>query len=302
MQNKRCIVRVGACESPPDLYHGSSPWKDLVSNVHGKQLDFLLLNELFAGEWLAIVQHADDMEEQKLKNRQAHEQAVASLGEFEVPFIAGSRCILDGAKTVNEAFVWSNAKRASVGYHTKQHLPDDEEYFEAHWCDRGEPKYEVATIPISADCQMRVGFMICTEVFFNETARRYKKQGVHLIAIPRATPANPQMTNSFKTACAMAAIVSGAYVISSNRAKGPDSRGVKYGAEAWIFDPKGNLIKTSAPDEPVIFADIDLMQSETWSKRYPAYVAEIDEPPRMRLVRGRGRGYIVVPEGSKARL
>jgi N-carbamoylputrescine amidase len=50
---------------------------------------------------------------------------------------------------------------------------------------------------------------------FNEYARRFGRAGVQLIAVPRAMP--PITAHMFDVVLQMAAVVSGAYVVSSNR-------------------------------------------------------------------------------------
>lgn len=61
----------------------------------------------------------------------------------------------------------------------------------------------------------RLGVLLCTELMFTEWARHYRRQGAHVIAVPRASGMSMR---KWHTAAAMAAIVSGCYVLSSNRA------------------------------------------------------------------------------------
>jgi len=49
---------------------------------------------------------------------------------------------------------------------------------------------------------------------FNERVRQYGQQGADLIAVPRATA---ESVDRWRSACGMAAVVSGSYVASSNR-------------------------------------------------------------------------------------
>lgn len=301
-------VKVGVIEAPPDLYPGEAAWENLAKDVASQSLDFLLLNELFAGSWISII-HPDeitrkqmsilDMEKQKSRSREVHSDAIDRLGEFKVPHIAGSRSQWEGGKTINEAFVWEAGTPAKIqGIHSKQFLPDDTEYFEAHWYDRGEPKFQVA----AAGPKLKVAAMICTECFFNETVRKYRKHGANVIVVPRATPNVSRVTEQFQIACKMAAIMSGCYVLSSNRAYGPDANGVNYGGQGWIIHPSGEVIAETTPENPLVTAEIDLDVCWKFQHRYPNYVAELSEKPRMRMVpmpperAQSGRGYVVVPE------
>ena len=72
---------------------------------------------------------------------------------------------------------------------------------------------------------VKVGALVCTEAMFNERARAYGKQGASLIVIPRASGTNLE---PWKIAGAMASLVSGAYVVSSNRT-GRSRGGTQFG-------------------------------------------------------------------------
>jgi N-carbamoylputrescine amidase len=71
----------------------------------------------------------------------------------------------------------------------------------------------------------------------------------------------------------MAAIVSGCYVLSSNRA-GRDSRGQTFGGSGWIINPNGDVVAKTSPDEPVVSHEIDLKLVERAHRQYPCYVPE----------------------------
>ena len=75
----------------------------------------------------------------------------------------------------------------------------------------------------------------------------------------------------------MAAIVSGCYAISSNRA-GIDQKGQEFGGGGWIFDPFGDLIAETSPERPVVSADLDLALVERAQQEYPCCVSELPSP------------------------
>jgi N-carbamoylputrescine amidase len=163
--------------------------------------------------------------------------------------------------------------RAGVGVepiHTKQFFPDEEGYYEARWFTRGDTRFRLAEVE-----GVKIGFLICTEVMFNEWARRYGRQGAQVIAVPRAV--GHASLRRWKTALSMAAIVSGCYVISSNRA-GPGETGREFGGAGWIFDPLGDLIGETSPERPIVSADLDLALVERAQREYPCYVEELPEP------------------------
>jgi N-carbamoylputrescine amidase len=105
---------------------------------------------------------------------------------------------------------------------------------------------------------------------FNELARRYGRSGAQVILVPRATG---ESLERWLVATRLAAIVSGCYVCSSNRA-GSDSRGQKFGGGGWIVDPKGELVARTSSYHPVASCEIDLNIVNAAQKEYPCYVKE----------------------------
>jgi N-carbamoylputrescine amidase len=71
----------------------------------------------------------------------------------------------------------------------------------------------------------------------------------------------------------MAAIVSGCYVLSSNRS-GADSRGQIFGGRGWVVDPEGEVLAQSSATAPVVFHEIDTEWVARAQKDYPCYVRE----------------------------
>src|ERR1700722_12733592 len=84
----------------------------------------------------------------------------------------------------------------------------------------------------------KVGVLLCTEAMFNERARAYGKQGATLVVISRASGTEIE---PWKIAGAMASLVSGAYVASSNRI-GVSSRATHFGGGGFAYDPQGRLL------------------------------------------------------------
>ncbi len=80
---------------------------------------------------------------------------------------------------------------------------------------------------------------------YNEWARSYGRQGAHLIVVPRASE---QSFECRKTAAAMAAIVSGCYVVSSNRV-GISGSELEFGGKGFAFAPDGSPEHKASPDQ-----------------------------------------------------
>ena len=117
---------------------------------------------------------------------------------------------------------------------------------------------------------MKIGVLICTEAMFNERARAYGRQGASLIVIPRASGTNIE---SWKVAGAMASLVSGAYVVSSNRV-GHAKGGTEFGGGGFAYAPQGRLLSETSRANPVSTIDLDPEAVTTAQKDYPCYVPE----------------------------
>jgi N-carbamoylputrescine amidase len=256
-------LKVGVCESPPELLPGSADWGNLCRTVARESPDLFLLNEMPFGRWIAA---GPSFNKGSWKQACAiHDEALSSLGELGAPVVLGSRPREVDGKRVNEAFVWTRADGA-VGVHTKQYFPDEEGYYEARWFEAGERHFRVAPAG-----KLRGGFLICTELMFNERAREYGRGGAQAIWVPRATAkaSVPRWTVALR----MAAIVSGSYVLSSNRAA-TDSRGQLFGGAGMVITPDGDLAVQTSEGTPVAFYDIDTQAVARAQRDYPCYVKE----------------------------
>jgi N-carbamoylputrescine amidase len=115
--------------------------------------------------------------------------------------------VWSGKRLANEAFVLENGVVRPL--HRKQYFPNEPGWFESEWYAGDSSGFGVAEV-----LGITVGVLLCTEAMFNERARAYGKQKASLIAVPRASGGD---LASWKIAGAMASLVSGAYVVSSNR-------------------------------------------------------------------------------------
>jgi N-carbamoylputrescine amidase len=256
-------LKVGVCESPPELLPGSPEWKEICRVVGRESPDLFLLNEMPFGRWIAA---GASFNKGTWKQACAiHDEAIDRLAELGAPFVLGSRPRELGGKRVNEAFVWTKENGAS-GVHTKQYFPDEEGYFEGRWFEAGERHFRVA-----AAGRIRGGFLICTEIMFNERAREYGRAGAQLIWVPRATAkaSVPRWTVAMK----MAAIVSGCYTLTSNRS-GTDSKGQLFGGAGMVVTPEGEVGAQTSESTPLVFLEIDTQAVARAQRDYPCYVKE----------------------------
>jgi len=256
-------MKVGVCELPSELEADTPVWKELRRRVEAEKPDLFLLNEMPFGPWVAAAPELDDSQWQAA--RRAHEEGVAHLEELGVPVVCSSRARELEGKRVNEAFVWT-ASDGAVGAHTKQFFPDEEGYYEARWFEGGARHFNVVRAGA-----LRVGFLLCTELMFNEHARHYGRNGAQLILAPRAV--GKGSLGRWLVAMRMAAIVSGCYVLTSNRS-GEDSNGQLFGGRGWVIDPEGDLVAQTSKSTPVVFHEIDTDFVARAQKEYPCYVEE----------------------------
>lgn len=256
-------LKVGVCEAPAELLPGSAEWNELCGLVSREQPDLFLMNELPFGSWIAS---GKEFDAQTWKdNRALHEEGTRRLGELGAGTVACTRPNECRGRRVNEGFLWAQGQDVNA-VHTKQYFPDEEGYYEKRWFEAGERDFRV-----TKGGALRAGFLICTEVMFNEHARRYGRNGANVILVPRTV--GKTSLERWKVAMRMAAVVSGAYVLSSNR-QGKDYRGQEFGGKGWIVDPNGDVVAETSAANPVVFHEIDTEFVTRAQKEYPCYVEE----------------------------
>jgi N-carbamoylputrescine amidase len=188
------------------------------------------------------------------------------LPDLPVRVVLGSRPVIDGGRFFNEGFVWQRAS-GYRGVHRKYYLPDEKGFWEASWSARGGYDFKVAEIE-----GLRVGFLICTELWFGARARDYARQGVHLLVCPRATP--DASTDKWVAGGITAAVVSGGFCVSSNL-NGPNIAGLPFGGAGWVIEPEeGRLLGRTSRETPLVTVDIDPARAESAKHTYPRYVRD----------------------------
>jgi len=257
-------MRLAVCEAPAAMLAGDAGWNRLVEQCETKAPDVLLLNEMPFGPWISVGAERDS--EILKTSQQQHLDGMEHLGALGMYAVLGTYPRFEGALSVNQAFVWTPMNGLEV-VHTKQFFPNEGGFHEARWFERGQQRFELADA-----LGVQVGFLICTDVMFNEWARYYRHKRAHLIAVPRATPVGSE--SRWKTMCAAAAIVSGCYVASSNRS-GIDESGMEFAGKGWIFNPIGEMIAETTPEQPVVTAELDLSLVQKAQGEYPCYVEEL---------------------------
>ena len=235
----------------------------LATHVTEHQSEFLLLPEMCFHEWLAADADADAQRWQAAV--ESHARYINSLDRVGASAVIGTRPIVnpEGSRR-NQAYLWTRSGVESV--HEKYYLPDEADYWEAHWYERGDLRFET--------CQalnLKIGIQICTEMWFFEWARHFAREEAELLCIPRATPHGS--TAKWLAGGQASAVCAGAYGLSSNLWNPPGAK-ANCGGLGWIVSPEGDVLATTDADNPFATVEIDVDFARRSKQTYPRYVAE----------------------------
>jgi N-carbamoylputrescine amidase len=255
------MLRIAFVEWPEALSTTDSRWSQLRTSVIAARPDILITNELPFGTWIA--EGASFREPDAQSSLRAHEEGLRGLIDLNLPAVISSRPVWNGQRLTNEAFVLQSGTVRPL--HRKQYFPNEPGWYESEWYAGDDSGFEVAEV-----LGIKVGVLLCTEVMFNEHARAYGRQGASLIVIPRASGVN---IDSWQIAGAMAALVSGAYVVSSNRV-GRSDGGTQFGGGGFAYAPHGRLLAVTSSASPVQTFKLDPAASKSAQREYPCYVPE----------------------------
>lgn len=255
-------MKVTVCQLPDKEKAFKKAWEKLTSHLQQEQSDFVLLNEMPFAAWIAdekVVQ-----KDKQLAVVQKHEAWLERISDLPAKIVAYSKPVFNGVKFHNTAFVWSK-ESGHVKVHSKHFFPEEAVFWEESWFDKAEPDFQVVSIG-----GIKVGFLLCTEIWFTEYARKYAAEGIDLLLIPRATgkPSIKQWLRCGQTL----AIISGAFCLSSNRS-GKGKEGFQWGGTGWIAQPMdGELLGKTSPRNPFLTLEIDLRQTKIAKSDYPINV------------------------------
>jgi N-carbamoylputrescine amidase len=257
-------MKVTVCELPNTWTDADRDWKRLIRHLDREGSDLLLLPEMPFFRWITRSDRVDpDLWRRAVE---AHDEWMARLTQLPVNMVITSRPILENGKRLNRGVVFTKEKGIQAA-HDKFYLPDEPGYWEASWYDRGDGRFEVVEVK-----GVRIGFLICTELWFTAMARQYMKQGMDILVCPRATPKTE--ADIWITGGKAAAVVSGAFCLSSNY-NGPNIPGEDFGGTGWIMEPdRGRVLKTTSQSRPFLTLDIDLSAAKKAKAGYPRYVKD----------------------------
>ncbi len=231
-------------------------WENLVKHTEEESTEVLVLNEMPLVPWHWGVPTVDiEIAKEATK---VHEERMTMLEKLNCSIIASKPVYEDNL--YNEAFLYDGEYKS---VHTKHYFPEELGFFEDSWFRRKPPIFE--TFEVQA---VKAGVLLCTEMWFDEHARLYGKDGVQLVAGPRATEVDG--LERWKVAFRHISIVAGAFTVTSNRVGStPTNNFCGYGC---IVDPNGEIIAHTSKDEPFVTMDLDFSMADEAKKSYPRYV------------------------------
>ena len=257
-------MKVTVCQLPNEPQALDNAWIQLVQHVKNNESEFVLLPEMPFHPWLA---HSSQVKAEKWEQAvQAHEAWLSRLDELAPATVASTRPVVLDGKRQNAAYIWEPGQGAK-NVHTKYYLPNEPGFWEVTWYERGDGDFSLENTS-----KGKVGFLVCTEIWFNFRAREYAKGGIQLLLCPRATP-NPTAPK-WVAGGQSAAVVSGAFCLSSNLA-GTTPEGGDYAGVGWIIEPgEGKVLGLTSKVEPFLTVDIDLEEADRAKATYPRYVLD----------------------------
>lgn len=257
-------MKLTVCELPNDPNDFAGAWESLVDHVGTNQSDLILLPEMPFYRWLSQTNDVDPAEWERAVR--AHDEWIDRLNQLAPATVISSRPVIDGGIRRNVGFVW-DPETGAVDIHAKHYLPDEPGFWEASWYQRGDGGFSIADTSVA-----KIGFLICTELWFTQHARDYGRLGTHIIVCPRATPTST--APKWLAGGRAAAVVSGAFCLSSNLA-GPTSEGGDFAGVGWIVEPEeGEVLGQTSSAEPFLTVDVDLAEADHAKTTYPRYVKD----------------------------
>lgn len=250
-------MKITVSEMPDDPAEFEIQWGRLSRHVKKQSSDMVLLPEMPFYYWFCAAPKFDARTWKLAVG--AHQKWARRLDELGAPVVLASRPVERRGRRLNEGFVWT--KQGGIrGAHFKGYLPNEGGYYEASWYQRGDRKFKAFEV-----AGWKAGFMVCSDLWSMTDARGYGKQGVELIAVPRAT--GDRSVEKWVAGGKVAGVLAGAYCVSSNRS---GKRGeASFGGHGWVTDPDGELLGLTSHAKPFVTVDIDRARADKAKRTYP---------------------------------
>ncbi|MCW5876500.1 MAG: carbon-nitrogen hydrolase family protein [Anaerolineales bacterium] len=255
-------MKVTVTQFPDAADEMEAAFEALAAHVAAEGSDLVLLPEMPFHPWLCYEPQPDAAAWQA--SADAHAKWLPRLGGLGAPLVLGSRAVTQDGGRYNDGFIWQGGEASFA--HRKYYLPDEAGFWEASWYGRNaEPRFEAAQAG-----DVKVGFMICSDLWFGEHARGYARQRVHLLVNPRAT--EKRSVDKWIAGGRVMGVMAGAYCLSSNRSG--QGRGFEWGGAGWVSDPDGEVLAVTSAEQPFVTVEIDSARAEAAKATYPRDVRE----------------------------
>eukprot|EP01122_Echinamoeba_exundans_P017102 TRINITY_DN8894_c0_g1_i1.p1 TRINITY_DN8894_c0_g1~~TRINITY_DN8894_c0_g1_i1.p1 ORF type:complete len:295 (+),score=51.51 TRINITY_DN8894_c0_g1_i1:62-886(+) len=246
-------------------------WENLCAHVERTFTDLIVLPELAFHKWLFAEAEYNEAAWNWAcsEHKRKMESFLALLSARSVNpnvYVSTTRPVQSGDQRLNIGAVWSDSTGLQ-DVHAKALLPNDDGTWEANWYHSGPRDVDSATIDIGG-IPLRIGFQICTEIWFTDISRALAHDGVDLIIAPRAT--GRSSVPKWQIGLQAAAIMSGAFVASSNRST-PGNE--EFGGAGMLVTPDGVLMGTTTSDSPYLTHTVDIAVAQRAKTTYPRNVS-----------------------------
>lgn len=258
-------MKVTVCELSNDPSKFEKEWVQLAAHCQSQKSDLVLLPEMPFYPWIA--NRTTVSEDLKIKTVEGHEKWLKRIEELGVGMVAYSKPVIKEDQFYNTAYIWTQSE-GHQAVHTKHFFPEEEGFYEGTWFTQPPEHFELLEVQ-----GLKISFLLCTEIWFTQYARKYGLDGIDLLLCPRATGKGsvPQWIRCGQTL----SVISGAYCLSSNRT-GMGDENFHWGGAGWISQPMdGHLLGTTNDTTPFLTMEIDLSKSKLAKENYPLYVKEI---------------------------
>jgi len=167
-----------------------------------------------------------------------------------------------------------------AGKYRKMHIPDDPDYYEKYYFTPGDLGFKAIQTSVG-----KLGILICWDQWFPEAARLMALDNADLLIYPTAIGWCPSDTqeekekqlDSWITIQCAHSIANGLPVLSINRTGfegNPKSNNTNKGIDFWgnsfITDSRGHILhKAGSSEEKILFAEIDLTETERTRQAWP---------------------------------
>ena len=254
-------MRISVCELPDNRMEFEPAWENLIQHVRFAESGLVVLPELPAASWFGTTLDFDQDRWDAVVA--AHERLMGNLAAFGSAVVVGSIAeTVDGVR--RNTAVASSRETGVVRMHAKTILPEEPGFHEQSWYTAGHERPTVHDIG-----GVRLGVLLCSELMATDRARWLGQDGAQVICVPRTTTDQ----DYWVVAARMAAIASGAYVLSSNRSGQSATGEDTFGGRSLIVDPAGTVIGETSRGKPFATAEIDLAVADRAKRTYPRYLS-----------------------------